>query len=137
MLQAWINWNELRDISPSTIKVAFSNLRKYLFYRKIRTNEQDVREYLRFPKTPKEEKHPLSDHEYRVIVDAFAKNPLHQSICLALDSCAMLCKKETGHGSQQSVRNYISMLTSTVGDFEVVKDKKKIIRLKDSNPFKK
>ncbi len=55
----------------------------------------------------------------------------------ALDSCAMLCKKETGHGSQQSVRNYISMLTSTVGDFEVVKDKKKIIRLKDSNPFKK
>ena len=64
VLQAWINWNELRDISPSTIKVAFSNLRKYLFYRKIRTNEQDIREYLRFPKTPKEEKHPLSDHEY-------------------------------------------------------------------------
>ena len=89
MLQEWINWNELRDISPSTIKVAFSNLRKYLFYRKIRTNEQDIREYLRFPKTPKEEKHPLSDHEYRVIVDAFAKNPLHQSICLALGSSGM------------------------------------------------
>ena len=89
MLQEWINWNERRDISPSTIKVAFSNLRKYLFYRKIRTNEQDVREYLRIPKTPKEEKHPLSDHEYRVIVDAFAKNLLHQSICLALGSSGM------------------------------------------------
>ena len=41
MLQAWINWNELRDISPSTIKVAFSNLRKYLFFRNIRTNSPD------------------------------------------------------------------------------------------------
>jgi len=89
MLQEWINWNERRDISPSTIKVAFSNLRKYLFYRKIRTNEQDIREYLRFPKTPKEEKHPLSDYEYRAIVDAFAKHPLYQLICLALGSSGM------------------------------------------------
>ena len=89
MLQEWINWNERRDISPSTIKVAFSNLRKYLFYRKIRTNGQDIREYLRFPKTPKEEKHPLSDSEYRAIVDGLAKNPLYQSVCLALGSSGM------------------------------------------------
>ena len=89
MLQEWINWNERRDISPSTIKVAFSNLRKYLFYRKIRTNQQDIREHLRFPKTPKEEKHPLSDYEYRAIVDAFAKHPLYQLICLALGSSGM------------------------------------------------
>ena len=75
MLQKWINWNELRHISPSTIKVAFSNLRKYLFFRNIRTNEQDIRNSLRFPKTPKEEKHPLSDSEYRAIVDGLAKNP--------------------------------------------------------------
>ena len=89
MLQAWINWNELRDISPSTIKVAFSNLRKYLFFRKIKTNEQDIREYLRFPKTPKEEKHPLSDSEYHAIVDGLAKNPMYQSVCLALGSSGM------------------------------------------------
>lgn len=89
MLQKWINWNERRDISPSTIKVAFSNLRKYLFYRNIRTNEQDIRNSLRFPKTPKEEKHPLSDSEYRAIVDGLAKNPLYQSVCLALGSSGM------------------------------------------------
>jgi integrase len=89
MFQEWINWNERRDISPSTIKVVFSNLRKYLFYRKIRTNQQDIREHLRFPKTPKEEKHPLSDYEYRAIVDAFAKHPLYQLTCLALGSSGM------------------------------------------------
>ena len=89
MLQEWINWNELRDISPSTIKVAFSNLRKYLFFRNIKTNEQDIRNSLRFPKTPKEEKHPLSDSEYSAIVDGFAKNPVYQSVCLALGSSGM------------------------------------------------
>ena len=89
MLQEWINWNERRNISPSTIKVTFSNLRKYLFYRNIRTNEQDIRNSLRFPKTPKEEKHPLSDSEYREIVDGLAKDPLYQSVCLALGSSGM------------------------------------------------
>ena len=89
MLQKWINWNERRDISPSTIKVAFSNLRKYLFFRNIRTNEQDIRNSLRFPKTPKEEKHPLSDSEYSAIVDGLAKNPMYQSVCLALGSSGM------------------------------------------------
>ena len=89
MLQEWINWNERRNISPSTIKVTFSNLRKYLFFRNIRTNEQDIRNSLRFPKTPKEEKHPLSDSEYRAIVDGLAKDPLYQSVCLALGSSGM------------------------------------------------
>ena len=63
MLQKWINWNERKHISPSTISVAFSNLKEYLFHRKIRMNDQYVRNHLRFPKIPKEEKHPLSDHE--------------------------------------------------------------------------
>jgi len=37
----------------------------------------------------------------------------------ALDSCVFLCKKKTGHGSQQSVRNYIATLTSKVGPFMI------------------
>jgi len=60
MIQEWINWNEKSDRKLLTIRVTFSNLRKYLFYRGIRTNEQDIREYLRFPKIPREEKYPLS-----------------------------------------------------------------------------
>ena len=40
----------------------------------------------------------------------------------ALNSCVYLCKKKTGHGSQQSVRNYIDTLTSSVGPFMIIRD---------------
>lgn len=42
----------------------------------------------------------------------------------AVNSVAMLCKKKTGHGSTPSVREYLNMLTSREGPFEVVKDDK-------------
>jgi len=47
----------------------------------------------------------------------------------ALNSCVYLCKKKIGHGSQQSVRNYIATLSSAVGPFMLIKDEngKKII----------
>ncbi len=53
----------------------------------------------------------------------------------ALDSCVYLCKKKTGHGSQQSVRNYIAALTSSVGPFMMIRDenKKKIIVKRSGN----
>ena len=53
----------------------------------------------------------------------------------ALDSISYLCREKTGHGSQQSVRNYINTLTSTVAPFEIIKQQgKKVIRYKlDSN----
>jgi hypothetical protein len=46
-----------------------------------------------------------------------------------LNSCVYLCKKKTGHGSQQSIRNYIATLTSSVGPFMMSHDdnQKKII----------
>jgi hypothetical protein len=47
----------------------------------------------------------------------------------ALNSAAFLCKEKTGHGSQQAVRNYIDLLTSSVGPLMIIKNenKKKII----------
>ena len=47
----------------------------------------------------------------------------------AVNSVAMLCKKKTGHGSTQSVREYLNMLTSREGPFVIVKndEKKRII----------
>ena len=47
----------------------------------------------------------------------------------ALNSCVALCKEKIGHGSQQSVRNYLAALTSTLGCFEITRDenRKKII----------
>ena len=43
----------------------------------------------------------------------------------ALNSCAFLCKDKTGHGSQQAIRNYIQMLTSSVAPFMVILDEKR------------
>lgn len=37
----------------------------------------------------------------------------------ALNSCSYICKTESSHGSQQSIRNYISSLTSKIAPFEV------------------
>jgi len=42
-----------------------------------------------------------------------------------LDSCVYLCKVKTRHGSHQCVRNYISSLTSSVGPYEIFKERKK------------
>ncbi len=89
VLQDWINWNEKRGIGSYTIRVTFSNLRKFLFHFGIKTNEQDIKEYLRFGKVPKEERHPLSQEEYRSIIDGFAKNPYQQALFLAMGSSGM------------------------------------------------
>ena len=52
----------------------------------------------------------------------------------ALDSISYECIEKTGHGSQQSVRNYINSLTSLAAPFELIKkDDKKIIRRKQNH----
>lgn len=49
----------------------------------------------------------------------------------ALNSISYECREKTGHGSQQSIRNYINTLTSLAAPFELVKEQgKKIIRRK-------
>ena len=86
MLQDWINWNESRRIGNYTIKVLFSNLRKYLFHVGIRTHEQDIKEFLRFGKRSKEERYPLSREEYAKIVNGFSRNLRLQALFLTLGS---------------------------------------------------
>lgn len=51
----------------------------------------------------------------------------------ALNSCVALCKEKIGHGSQQSIRNYLAALTSTLGCFKITRDenRKKIILRRD------
>jgi len=50
----------------------------------------------------------------------------------ALDCISFECREKTGHGSQQSVRQYVNTLTSKAAPFEIVKNDKgkKIIRRK-------
>jgi len=48
-----------------------------------------------------------------------------------INNCACICKEKTTHGSQQSVRNYIDILTCEEGPFMISRnDKKKKIIVK-------
>ncbi|MEM2160779.1 MAG: tyrosine-type recombinase/integrase [Candidatus Nitrosotenuis sp.] len=89
LLQKWINWNEKTAIGNYTIRALFSNVRKYLYYLGIKTDIQDIKENLRFGKKVQEERHPLSQKEYRAIIDGFATNPRRQALFLALGSSGM------------------------------------------------
>ena len=53
----------------------------------------------------------------------------------ALDSIVMLCRKQTGTGSQTAVRRYLDALTSSVGPFMIVQneDKKRVIVKREGN----
>lgn len=89
MLQIWINWNINEKRSSSTIRVMFSNLRNYFYYRSIKTDPQDIKENLKFGKKVDDERHPLSDEEYRNIVMALGKMPIRQALYLCLGSSGM------------------------------------------------
>lgn len=89
MLQEWINWNQKKGRGNYTIRVAFSNVRKYLFHMGIKTSEQDIKEYLRFGKRTRENRHPLSQIEYQRIVDGLSRHPVMQALFLALGSSGM------------------------------------------------
>ena len=52
-LQAWINWNKTRN--PRTVRVLFSRIKKYLHYRGIKLDLQDIKEELDFPRIFDEE----------------------------------------------------------------------------------
>ena len=89
LLQDWINWNQTSKRCNSTIRVAFSNLRQYLFHHGIKTDEQNIKQYLRFGKRTRENRHPLSQVEYQKIIHALARHPLVQGLFLSLGSSGM------------------------------------------------
>lgn len=67
-LQQWIIYNSAK--SPSTIKQWFTIVRKYLHYRGIKLNPDDVTENLDFPRKITEELHSLQISEIRKILSA-------------------------------------------------------------------
>ena len=57
----------------------------------------------------------------------------------ALDACVFLCQTHSGHGSHQSVRNYLASLTSIVGPFKEIRNeqnKRTIVKRKQEEKFK-
>lgn len=89
MLQEWINWNQKNGIGNYSIRTSFSNLRKYLFHMGIKTSEQEIKEFLIFGRPTKEERYPLSNEQYRKIIEGFSRNPRFQALFLALGSSGM------------------------------------------------
>ncbi len=68
------DWNEREGRGNYTIKVLFSNLRKYLFHIGIKTHEQDTKEFLRFGKKSREERFLLSEKILQILLDQIPRN---------------------------------------------------------------
>jgi len=68
VLQSWVNWLSKNKIIPSTIHTKFSSLRGYFHYRGIKIYKEDIRQEIKLPKIPKEEKYPLKLSEIQKIL---------------------------------------------------------------------
>ena len=78
-----------KTLSGNSIKTLFSCLRGYLYYLGVRTNPQDIKMMLKFPRIETEEKYPLSVDELRLIVDHFSRLPFRKACFLAESSSGM------------------------------------------------
>ena len=88
-LQEWIDWNVSKNAGAYTIKTRFSILRTYLYFLGVKTNPQDIKQLLKFPRKTVEEKYPLKKQELRDLVIAHARNPKRQALYLACSSSGM------------------------------------------------
>jgi len=66
ILQEWINWLEIK---PSSIRMYFSDIFQYLWYRGVKIAPQDIKQGIKFPKDLQDELHPLSQEEYKLILE--------------------------------------------------------------------
>jgi len=89
ILQEWINWNLSNGLGPSTLRARFSFLRNFLYYFGIKTDQQDIKQLLKFPKKNKEERYPLKKEELRDLVLAQSRYPKRQALYLACSSSGM------------------------------------------------
>ena len=88
-LQDWIDWNISKKAGAYTIKIRFSIIRSYLYHMGIKTNLQDIKQILKFPKKVQEERYPLKKHELRDLALAQARNLKRQALYLACSSSGM------------------------------------------------
>ncbi len=121
MLQDWINWNyQCEGKKNSTIRLMFSSVKKFLYYKGIKIHPQDIKENLKFGKITVDEKYPLSDDEYRSIINAFGRHPSRQALYLSLGSSGMrigealkLRKKDLDFSKERIIINLPSDITKT------------------------
>ncbi len=80
-LQSWINFMNANHISPSTVTIYFSRVKKYLHYMGIKVNPEDVKMELEFRRIPKEEKYGLTLDDIQKIFVQFPYNTKVQFMC--------------------------------------------------------
>jgi len=108
-LQEWIDWNVANKAGAYTIKTRFSILRTFLYFLGVKSNPQDIKQLLKFPRRTIDEKYPLKKNELRDLVLAHPRNPKRQALYLACSSSGMrsgeaLCiKKEDLDFSQERI----------------------------------
>ena len=79
VLQAWINWNKSK--SPTTVKLYFSHLRKYLHYMGVKLNDQDVKQELTFKHKIDEELYGLTVSDIQLILAEMRYKTKVQYLC--------------------------------------------------------
>ena len=88
-LQEWIDWNVSRDAGPYSIRMRFSIIRSYLYHLGVKTNPQDIKQLLKFPKRINEERYPIKKKELSDLVLAQARYPKRKALYLACSSSGM------------------------------------------------
>jgi len=78
-LQSWINWNN--KLAPSTTKVLFSRIKKYLYHRGIKLHQQDINEELEFRSQIVEERYGMSLDDIKTITKNMMYKHKTQFIC--------------------------------------------------------
>src|SRR5713226_876021 len=63
ILQNWIDWNVSNKAGAYSIRMRFSIIRSYLYHLGVKTNPQDIKQLLRFPKKINEERYPIKKQE--------------------------------------------------------------------------
>lgn len=79
VLQSWINWNN--KLAPSSTKVMFSRIKKYLYHRGIKLYQQDINEELEFRTLIQEERYGLTLDDIQTIVKPMRYKHRTQFIC--------------------------------------------------------
>src|SRR6267143_566126 len=88
-LQEWVDWNISRDAGPYSIRMRFSIIRSYLYHLGVKTNPQDIKQLLKFPKRINEERYPIKKKELSDLVLAQARYPKRKALYLACSSSGM------------------------------------------------
>jgi len=78
-LQSWINWND--KLAPSTIRILFSRIKKYLYHRGIKLHQQDINEELEFRSQIQEERYGLALDDIQTITKNMKYRHKTQFIC--------------------------------------------------------